>query len=224
MIDKRFTISKESAKAMYIVLGLLAAMVILIWLRAFYGSTKDYYRGEDNLRSQHYIKAITFFDRSIHWYTPFNPYVAKSAECLWEIGKRAEEQGDIRLALIAYRSIKHGFYGGLSFYSPGKAWIDRCEDEIKKVTLDSENKRKGQVGLASAKRQTSRRADDGGPSAFWSIILEIGLWGWVASTIALIMFGVNWGNRARYLNLRTITSMIIIAVFFGMWVIGMMRA
>lgn len=224
MIEERMMTNKTSVNAIYVFLVLVLTILILIWLRAFYGSVKNYYEGRSHLENRRYIKAITFFDRSIHWYTPLNPYVAKSAECLWKIGKLAEQEGDIRLALIAYRSIRQGFYGSRSFYNPGKAWSDRCEDEIKKLSLDSENKRKGRTVLASPKRQKSRRADDANPSVFWSIFLEIGLWGWVASTIALIMFGVNWRNRGRYLNLRTITSVIIIVVFFGMWIIGIMRA
>lgn len=92
----------QSIKKTYMILGLIAIFLIMVWARAFYGSMKAYHQGEIYLKGKQYIKAITFFDRSIHWYTPFNPYVRKSAERLWEIGNYAEGQGDIKLALIAY--------------------------------------------------------------------------------------------------------------------------
>jgi hypothetical protein len=87
-------------------------------------------QGEAHFTANQYIKAITFFDRSIHWYTPFNPYVRKSAERLWEISKDAQKRGDIRLALIATRTIRRGFIAERSFYTPGRDWIEKCDLRI----------------------------------------------------------------------------------------------
>jgi len=67
----------------------------MVWARAFYGSMTAYYEGETYLKAQQYIKSITFFDRSIHWYTPFNFFVERSTERLWGLGNHTEQQGDL---------------------------------------------------------------------------------------------------------------------------------
>ena len=67
-----------------------------------------------------YIEAVNFFDRCLHWYTPFNPYVNKSAERLWEISKLAEEKGDIRLAMIAVRNTQAGVHFSQKFLYSGE--------------------------------------------------------------------------------------------------------
>ena len=109
-----------------IILCLVAIGLMMVWVRAFYGSMQAYQQGEVYLEEKQYVRAVTFFDRSIHWYTPFNPYVRKSAERLWGIGEHAEKEGDVQLALIAYRTIRRGFYGASHFITPGMAWINKA--------------------------------------------------------------------------------------------------
>jgi len=70
---------------------------------------QDYDTGETLLKGNEIIRAITYFDRSLHWYAPVNPYLERAATRLWEIGEQAEKAGDKRLALIAYESIRTGF-------------------------------------------------------------------------------------------------------------------
>jgi len=59
---------------------------------------QDYKTAETLLKENQTIRAITYFDRSLHWYAPLNPYVEWSAKRLWEIGERAEQEKDPRLA------------------------------------------------------------------------------------------------------------------------------
>ena len=111
-------------------LGIVLLLLIMVWIRAFYGAREAYHQGEKCLQSQKFIGAITYFDRSIQWYTPLNAYVYQTAARLWEIGNLAEKIGDIKLALIAFRAIRRGFYSVNHVIQPGKDWIARCELKI----------------------------------------------------------------------------------------------
>jgi hypothetical protein len=118
-LTKRHHVSNTIVKAVSI--GVL--IMLVLWARVFYGSMKDYETGETLLKQSEIIRAITYFDRSLHWYAPVNPYLEKAATRLWEIGEQAEKAGDKRLALIAYESIRNGFYGVTYFVTFGTHWI-----------------------------------------------------------------------------------------------------
>ena len=82
------------------VLAILAVLFLMVWARALIGSRSAWEQGEKLFQEGKTIRAVTFFDRSMHWYTPWNPYVERSAERLWEIGARAEKQGNSYQVMI----------------------------------------------------------------------------------------------------------------------------
>jgi hypothetical protein len=203
-----------------LIVGIIIVGLAMVWARAFYGSMKAYRQGEMHLEAHQYVKAITFFDRALHWFTPFNPYPRRSAQCLWEIGGRAEQNGDIRLALIAYRTIRRGFWAARSFYAPGRAWIQKCDVQISKLTGVDQADRS--ASGSPSRLGDSKKAKD--VSTFWSIILEIGFLGWVGSILALIMFACKSGRKATFRASQTLIWGGIATIFFALWIIAMVRA
>ncbi len=161
------------------ILGLMVIGLIIIWGRSFYGSFRAYQKGETYLEEKQYIRAVTFFDRSIHWYTPFNPYVRKSAERLWGIGEQAEKQGDIKLALIAFRTIRRGFYGASHFRTPGMAWIRKSERKVNVLLGVEKRDREVSGDSASLREELLRDQKSTSPKILWTIVLEIGFLGWM---------------------------------------------
>ena len=155
-------------------------------------------QGEAHFTANQYIKAITFFDRSIHWYTPFNPYVRKSAERLWEISKDAQKRGDIRLALIATRTIRRGFIAERSFYTPGRDWIEKCDlriYELLKLDQDRKGDLKGEkIDIDTVLKDPQVR----GPDILWTIVLLAGLLGWIGSAIGFIMSQFRTSKATRF--------------------------
>ncbi len=119
----------------YAIIAVASIMSAMVVAKAYYRSAKEFNMGEDALKKQEFNMAITHFERSIHWYTPFNKYVSGSAERLWEIGEIAEKKGDPSLALLAYRSLRSSFYAVRSFYTPHKEWINKCDEKILTLTL-----------------------------------------------------------------------------------------
>jgi hypothetical protein len=55
-------------------------VLLILWARVFYGSMQDYKTGDAFPREDLTIRAITYFERSLHCYAPINPYVERSAK------------------------------------------------------------------------------------------------------------------------------------------------
>lgn len=214
-------------KALRILRAIVLVVIVflaMVWMRAFYGSMKAYEEGEKYLEMDQFVEAITFFDRSIHWYTPYNPYVQKSAQRLWEIGERSRRNGDIKLALIALRAIRGGFYSARSFYTPGGNWIRMSEQKI----YELEEMEKAQKGLQDeAKMETSfgeRSQEVPGPNPGWSVVVVLSFLGWVGSLLAFIpcVFEAKGEGKRRWT--RGAPWLGIAAIFYALWIIAMFRA
>jgi hypothetical protein len=206
------------------VLLVVVVFLTMVWMRAFYGSMEAYKEGKRYFEQDQLVSAITFFDRSIHWYTPYNPYVEKSAKKLWEIGERGQRAGDIKLALIAFRAIRGGFYSARSFYTPGKEWIRMSEHKIQELE-----------GIEMAQRGLQGDAKIGGsvwegnqevpgPNPGWSVVVVLSFLGWVGSLLAFIpcAFGAKGEGKGRLS--RAGPWLGVAAVFYILWIIAMFRA
>jgi len=207
-------------KVISVALGLCLVLLAAVWVRVFCESMHAHRKGEAYFKKHQYVKAITFFDRSIHWYTPFNPYVHKSAQRLWEICIRAEQHGDIRRALVAARTIKRGFLAARSFYTPGQDWIDRCHAKIASLMArDSEDQQLDSAIPVSFPPQKGSE-----PDLFWTLILEVGFFGWIGSVIGLLMLGMTDGETLMFRPRPAILWGMMVVIFYIMWILGMMRS
>jgi len=205
---RRNRVSGVIVKTLAFALLLLA----ILWARVFCGSMKDFETGETFLKENQIIRAITYFDRSLHWYAPLNPYVQKSAQRLWEIGDRAERDGDLKLAFIAFSTIRNGFHGSSHFVVPGKQWIERSESRIKDlVRLEVRDK-----ALSDQKVNP--------PDVFWTVVLEIGLLGWIGSVFVLIFFWAGGVKQPRPRYGSPLPWLIMAAACFSLWIMGMFKA
>jgi hypothetical protein len=207
--------SRSGGYPLWIIVPALAVVLLLIvWGRVYYGSCQSYREGMAHLENQELVRAVTYFDRSIHWYTPFNPWVRKSSQRLWEIGENAERDGDTRLALIAYRTIRQGFYAARSVYQPGKDWIRRSEQRIAQLVRQ-------ETGALPPSLPSQEMQD---PDVFWSIVVVLGLFGWVGSVSGFIM--AQWGpwSERKSSKMATLLCTVGFLVFFAVWMLGMMRA
>ncbi|MGD9022254.1 MAG: hypothetical protein PVJ62_00600 [Deltaproteobacteria bacterium] len=211
---------KPAVRVISIAVGLSLVLLAAVWIRAFYGSMRAYQQGEAYFEKQEYVRAITFFDRSIHWYTPFNPYVRKSARHLWKICSRAEQQGDIQLALIAARTIRRGFLGTRSFYVPGRAWIRECDKKIASLT----GKASGDQGTDEDAASPSVQQENLEPDVWWTLVLEVGLFGWIGSVIGFLMHGLTRGQTAALRSGRAVFWGLMVMVFYTLWIVGMIRS
>lgn len=170
--------------------------------------------------------AITHYQRSIKWYLPGAFYVAKAAGGLWQVGMEAERKGDNEIALVAYQELRSAFYAARSFYTPGTEWIERCNQKIaalmaqweassakQKATLSIETLRQKHMAILSQK---------GRPDYFWSIVLELGFFGWVGAVAGFIM-QVFQGKKGFVIR-RAWGWGGLFLISYLLWIIGMLKA
>jgi hypothetical protein len=217
-------LSYKITRNFLLVVALLFIVFISIWVRAFTGSMKDYLKGRDLLVEAQDVQAVTYFDRAMHWYTPFNPYVERSAEYLWKISEKAEKTGDYILAKIAVESIRSSFYGSRSFYTPGKNWIAKCDERISSIVQNYDDK------IFSDSSINSKLQSDyviatvyNDPDIFWTIILEIGLFGWIGATIGFIHFCISKEIKPDTFIFKHWFWISIACICYGLWISGMIK-
>jgi hypothetical protein len=215
---------RKAVRVASVVVFLIIIVFVMVWARAFYGARQAYHLGESHLKGGRYLKATTYFDRSIRWYTPLNPYVYRSADRLWQIAIQAEDGGDAQLALIAVRTIKRGFYAASSFYTPGKTWISKCDAKISRLLGWDRKANEGPRGVSGWAEGSSSTRDMRRPSVLWSFILEIGFLGWIGSAIGFIMSAFRSERKARFWISPAAVWGGLTLTFFALWLVGMMKA
>ena len=204
---------------------LLVIMFFAIWTRALIGSKKNFVEAEKYFNEQQYIKAITFFDRSMHWYIPFNPYIDKSAESLWEISEQAEQINDERLHLFAIETIKNSFYSSRSFYTPGTEWIKRCDDKIQNIIKNkNEEIFKVKDEIESQDKTDKQVIVYNDPDILWTIVLEIGLFGWIGAVLGFIFYYLRPYLKTRKYIHNYWFWILVAAVSYSIWIIGLIKA
>lgn len=212
-------------------MGLKAALIILFLLSLLVGyiaiqGYREYREAEGAKAEGDLSAAITHYQRSIKWYLPGVFYVAKAAEGLWQLGMEAETKGDKIMALMAYQELRSGFYAARSFYTPGTDWIERCNQKIAALMAEweaSSSQRRGHDSMEALRRKhldiLSRKER---PDYFWSIVLEVGFFGWLGATIGFIVQvfqGEKGFNSRRALGWGT-----LFLVSYFLWILGMLKA
>ena len=204
---------------------LLTIMFVTIWTRAFIASMKNFAEGEAFFRAKQYVKAITFFDRSMHWYAPFNPYIEKSAEYLWKINEQAEQNNDERLSLFAIETIRNSLYSSRSFYSPGVTWIKRCDNKIQGI-IENQNEEifKVKDEIESQDKTDKQVIVYNDPDILWTIVLEIGLFGWIGAVLGFIFYYLRPYLKTRKYIHNYWFWILVAAVSYSIWIIGLIKA
>lgn len=59
-------------------------------------------------------------------------------------------------------------------------------------------------------------------STFWSIIVELGFFGWIGSTIAFIFRGID--ENDHLVKRKALFWGVSIVVFYALWIIGLNNA
>lgn len=196
----------------------------MVYLKVFLSSRAEFREAEAALAKGADREAITHYERAILWYLPVGGYVEPAAEALWRLGTLLEEK-DKKLALEAFRSLRSAFYATRSFYTPGQEWIDRSDQKIAALMAQAPPYSEGDKKKTVEQRTTEALAIlkmPLKPHAGWSIVLEIGFWGWVSGVLLFIFTGFNAEHRV--IPKRGLLLGGLIIFFYTLWIVGMMNA
>jgi hypothetical protein len=214
---KSLPLKNRVLRAIVKVAWVSALLLLILWLRVFYGSMEAYKTGETLLKENQTIRAITYFDRSLHWYAPVNPYLERAATRLWEIGERAQKEGDLRMARIAFESIRNASYGTTHVFTPGREWIKKAESRINRLAASASHGNDGSAEPWSPKKGPY-------PHAFWSVAVVLGFLGWVGSVLGFIATVLRNDESNKGVRRRVVVWVFLIVACGALWFAGMVMA
>lgn len=206
-------------------LTLIGVFFILVFLYTAFHARDEYAQGKAALHGGDYSRAVTHFNRAVHWYSPGSKSVRQSIEALWQIGTEAESRGDHRLALDAFQSLRSSLYSARSSYTPYPEWISKCDERIAALYAHDLAAPSSESSPAiETKKNTMLKIlkTPTAPKVGWSLLCEGGFIGWIACTIVFILrvFTPPTGFCPR----RAVFWGGLLAAFYALWILGMLNA
>lgn len=211
--------------------NLIKALVIFFILiaviggRVFYLQRSHFLKAEEHYKESNLKLAISEYDTAMHFYLPFSPYIQKSAQRLWQMAEVFEREDKLEWAHMAYSSIRSSFYGGRSLFTPGKKWIERCDEKLAdlniRMLLKEGSIKPEDADSLMAKHLYTLKVDRA-PKPLWSLIVALGFFGWVASVIFIIFRGFD--KQGRLSRNAFIRAVLFFILFFLIWVVSLLKA
>ncbi len=188
--------------------------------RLIYDSEKAYRAGLEAIRQGHIEDAIILLRSSAMAFLPFNPFVDRAYDTLWQIGRKAEIAGDSELALAAYRAIRSSILASRNVSIPHSGWLEQIDMRIATLMAraspagaEEDRQRRVHMSFLSARWQ---------PSPFWSVVLALGFFLWIGSFIYFIFFGLNTSLTVS--RRPAIFGLVGLCAGFMLWLAGMILA
>jgi hypothetical protein len=161
----------------------VAALVLAVLVaRVLWAGRSEYACGSAAELHGPPVRAVACYRRAIGWYLPGSPYVERSIAGLTRIAARAEESGDVALALVAQRAIIAGLSSARSFYVPHRAALEAADRRTRALT-------------ASEPAASPAPPDD--PNPVLACLAFVGWLGFVGSAFGLVLRGTDEHGRLR---------------------------
>ncbi len=202
-----------------------AVFLVLVCVKVVYLQHEHFSRAEQYYRASDWKSAIREYDETMHAYTPWSPYITRSAERLWQMGEMFENQGKLEWANKSYATIRSSFYASRSLYTPGREWIRKCDDRIAdlnvRILIRDGSLKPEEAGLEKQK-QLHVLTVDRAPAPGWAVAVEAGFFGWIASTVFIALRGFDDSGKIR--RKPVFYGALSFIFTFALWVIGMLKA
>lgn len=207
-----------------IILFAIFLLTFSIAIKIYLNAELEYKRANTLFAQNKLAEAMTHYERSIQWFLPGLSLQNRAAEGLWNVGEKYEANGDTENALAAYRLLRGAFYSARSFYTPGKTWIDRCNEKIATLMAGQS----ASSGAEKAKTFAERRAEnlkilsaDKSPRNQWAVLAVIGFFGWIACALLFVVKAISkTGKVSARPAIAWIAGFI---VFYGLWILGLLN-
>lgn len=201
----------------------MAVILLSTGLKVIWNAYDEWNRAEE-LAATKPDRAVEHYERVIHWHVPFLSLSDQAAERMWSHALNAEQQGNIEKALNTYRVLRGAFYAARSLYTPGKDWIQRCNEKIaslmasKPAYSETERKQSFEQRKTEYLELLSREKP---PHPEWAFLTEVSFAGWVTCIFLFIIKGFTaTGTFQAQPALRWAGGWL---VCYGFWVWGLFR-
>jgi hypothetical protein len=199
----------------------LACLFTLVTARVVISARAELQEAEKALAAGERDAGIVHLRRAARWYAPLSPYHVAALQRLSELGKAAEQAGEVDVALSAYRALRGAILATRSTYVPERARLEAANVRIAALMA-----KQAVPGVDAGKSEQQLAAEHlalltpiPGPSVLWSCVLLLGFVCWVASAFLLSVRGIDAQERWVGRELRRWGSGVFVG--FGLFVLGM---
>ncbi len=185
------------------VFSLLGLFLLVVAARVVWSARRELLQARRQLAQGRTDQAILHFRRAAHWYAPGNPYSTAALEHLWALGQEAEQGGERKRALLAYRAMRSSILASRSFYTPHEKWLSRANDRIatlmarQRIDLLPQSEQSGEKYHELKAKYAHLLARSSLPSALWSLVALLGLALWIGSGFAFAYRAIDGDDRLR---------------------------
>ncbi len=209
------------------VLMILIAILVLSYstvIKIYLNAEREYNLANTLFAQNNLLEAMTHYERSIQWFLPGLSLQDRAAQGLWNVGEKYEAKSDTENALAAYRLLRGAFYSSRSFYTPGKTWIDRCNEKIATLMAGRPTSSEAEKTKTFAERRAENLkilSAEKSPRNPWAVLAVTGFFGWIACAVLFIMKAFTKTGKIQG---RPAVSWIAgFIVFYGLWILGLLN-
>ncbi len=209
----------------YVIAIAVVLVFVMVAVRVLVGGFHEDRMANQYLAEGNVVEAITAFDRSMHWYLPGSPTVARAAIGLEDIARKAESADDIETALRAWRVLRSGFYGARWIVQPGKQTIALCDENIARlvaVKVAAAHPEDAGAGQFAYEKEMAILTKKVGPNVAWSMAALAGFFGWIIFA-GMFIFKAFGRQREFYRRPAVIYGLCFLAAY-ALWMISLSRA
>jgi hypothetical protein len=206
------------------ILLVVAVLLVAFAVRVVSSSARELSVGEAAAEAGDLEAAVVHLRRAARWYAPGSPYHVEALQRLSAIGAQAEGDGDLELALSAYRAVRAGIMSTRSFYTPERARLRAADARIADLMaaqppppIDA-GKSREQLRL----EHLALLEAEVGPSALWTLVLLAGFLAWVVGACLFTVRAID--AEDRFVRPEALRWGALIVVGFGCFVLGMSLA
>ncbi|GJL79354.1 MAG: hypothetical protein NPINA01_23430 [Nitrospinaceae bacterium] len=205
-----------------LILSLVLILLLSTLAKIYLNANAEFNLAEEFASKNNFKDAVTHYERSIQWHLPGLNLQERAAEGLWKVAQKYEAEEDFENAINAYRLLRGAFYSVRSFYTPGKIWIQRCNEKIailmakKPATSESEKSKSYEERLKENLRLLSSEKP---PKPFWAMLAVFGFFGWIACAVLFIIYAIKKTGE-----IQTRPALFWGAgflLFYGLWIAGL---
>lgn len=203
---------------------IIAVLLAMVAVRVSYLQRSHYAEAEKQYAAGDIKLAVREYGTAMRLHFPLSPYTAKSAERLWQIGEEFQRQGELLRAQAAYSTLRSSFYATRSLYTPGRGWIEKCEERLASIRASMllEEGRIAPGDLDSARlRHLEAMRTDRAPAPAWAAIAFLSFLGFLASMAYLIFRG--FGPDTRLKKKEALVGAIAAAFTFALWALSLIK-
>lgn len=199
---------------------LLAVAVCLaaVLTRVFWDGRAALSRGDAALARGDVVEAMTEWRRAARWYAPGAPHVSDAYDRLDTLAKTAEEKGDAKTALDAWRAVRSSILATRSFYTPFPSRLEAANERIAALMAKADTAH----GTEEERRDFhyALLARDDSPRVGWALLALAGFVAWVGGGFWFARRGIGEdGKLARTAAARAglLTALGILVWMLGLW-------